>query len=265
MTPSETLKHPVLSTLLTPFEQSEILEFGAIYFVGSLSVKDKIQGLPHTANNNGYDDERGDYRLQLGDHLEYRYEVLSVLGKGSFGQVVKCFDHKKDMLVALKMIRNKKRFHHQALVEVKILEHLMGVDKEHRSNIVRVHGYFYFRNHLCIAFEPLSINLYEYSSAEHSTALHCDCAPRLIARTLSPPLPRCAVAPACCVLCVRVLAERFIKNNHFQGLSLGLIRRFAVQLLTSLSFLAQQRIIHWSAHGSPRLCAVPSPPRLDGR
>lgn len=26
-----------------------------------------------------------------------------------------------------------------------------------QSNIVRVHGYFYFRNHLCITFEPLSI------------------------------------------------------------------------------------------------------------
>ena len=109
----------------------------------------------------------GDYKLQMGDHLEYRYEVLSVLGKGSFGQVLKCFDHKKDMLVALKMIRNKKRFHHQALVEVKILEHLMAVDKEHRSNIVRVHGYFYFRNHLCIAFEPLSINLYEFIKNNH--------------------------------------------------------------------------------------------------
>ena len=197
LTPSETLKHPLLSALLTPFEQSEILEFSHVYFVGSISQREKIAGLPHTANNNGYDDERGDYRLQLGDHLEYRYEALSVLGKGSFGQVVKCFDHKKDMLVALKVIRNKKRFHHQALVEVRILEHLMSVDKEHRSNIVRVHGYFYFRNHLCIAFEPLSINLYE-----------------------------------------------FIKNNQFQGLSLGLIRRFAIQLLTSLAFLAQHRIIH---------------------
>ena len=183
-----------------------MLEFSHIYFVGNLAVRDKIQGLPHTPNNNGYDDERGDYKLQMGDHLEYRYEVLSLLGKGSFGQVVKCFDHKKDMLVALKMIRNKKRFHHQALVEVKILEHLMAVDKEHRSNIVRVHGYFYFRNHLCIAFEPLSINLYE-----------------------------------------------FIKNNHFQGLSLGLIRRFAIQLLTSLAFLAQQRIIHCFPESDTRL------------
>ena len=60
-----------------------------------------------------------------------------------------------------------------------------------------MYEYFYFRNHLCISFELLSINLYE-----------------------------------------------FIKNNNFQGLSLGLIRRFAQQLLVSLKFLRKQRIIH---------------------
>ena len=39
-------------------------------------------------------------------------------------QVLRCFDHKMGCDVAVKIIRNKKRFHHQALVEVKILEHL---------------------------------------------------------------------------------------------------------------------------------------------
>ena len=34
------------------------------------------------------------------------------------------FDHKTNQPVAIKIIRNKKRFHHQALVEVKILDSL---------------------------------------------------------------------------------------------------------------------------------------------
>lgn len=34
-----------------------------------------------------YDDEHGDYRMVLGDHVAYRFEILGRLGKGSFGQV----------------------------------------------------------------------------------------------------------------------------------------------------------------------------------
>ena len=37
-------------------------------------------------------------------------------------QVVKAYDHKNGNMVAIKIIRNKKRFHHQALVEVKLLD-----------------------------------------------------------------------------------------------------------------------------------------------
>ena len=37
-------------------------------------------------------------------------------------QVVKAYDHKNGTMVAIKIIRNKKRFHHQALVEVKLLD-----------------------------------------------------------------------------------------------------------------------------------------------
>lgn len=34
-----------------------------------------------------YDDEHGDYRMVLGDHVGYRFEIMGRLGKGSFGQV----------------------------------------------------------------------------------------------------------------------------------------------------------------------------------
>ena len=100
-------------------------------------------------------------------------------------------------MVAIKIIRNKKRFHTQALVEVKILMHIKTHDQDDSANFVQTRGHFYFRSHLCIAFELLSMNLYE-----------------------------------------------FIKNNNFQGISLPLIRRFAIQLLTSLRALRKQRIVH---------------------
>ena len=56
-----------------------------------------------------YDDENGAYKKVNKDHIAYRYEIIETLGKGSFGQVLKCFDHKKKEYVAVKVIRSKKR------------------------------------------------------------------------------------------------------------------------------------------------------------
>ncbi|KTF77389.1 hypothetical protein cypCar_00004617 [Cyprinus carpio] len=102
------------------------------------------------------------YSVQvLHDHIGYRYEVLEVIGKGSFGQVLKCLDHKTNEMVAIKIIRNKKRFHHQALVELKILDAVRRRDRDNCHNVIHMKEYFYFRNHLCITFELLGANLYE--------------------------------------------------------------------------------------------------------
>jgi hypothetical protein len=143
---------------MTLFEQGEILDFPQVYFVGS--TKQKVRPNGDASTNNGYDDERGDYTVVPHDHINFRYEILSVLGKGSFGVVLKCFDWKTSQHVAIKLIRNKKRFHHQALVEVKILEHLRDrADGDAGQTMVTMTEYFYFRNHMCISFELLSINL----------------------------------------------------------------------------------------------------------
>ena len=59
----------------------------------------------------------------LHDHISYRYEILEVIGKGSFGQVVKAFDHKSGSTLAIKMIRNKKRL---VLVHVPTVGHSLS-------------------------------------------------------------------------------------------------------------------------------------------
>ena len=64
--------------------------------------------------------------------------------------------------MALKVIRNKKKFQHQATVEVKVLQHLRDADPEDTTNIIRMREYFVFRSHICVTFELLSINLYEF-------------------------------------------------------------------------------------------------------
>ncbi|KAF9792325.1 hypothetical protein BJ322DRAFT_998545, partial [Thelephora terrestris] len=149
---------------LSPYERKEILDYQAVYFIGARS--EKKQATPENAtNNHGYDDERGDYQVVTHDHLAFRYEVTDTLGKGSFGQVLSCRDHCTGQSVAVKIIRNKKRFHHQALVEIKILDNLRKWDPDDKHNVIKMTEHFYFRGHLCIAMELLSINLYELIKA----------------------------------------------------------------------------------------------------
>ncbi|KAL1110328.1 hypothetical protein AAG570_007861 [Ranatra chinensis] len=134
--------------LLTSYEFHEILSYPQVYFIGHHAKKRQgIIGGPYNCN---YDNEQGSYIHITHDHVAYRYEVLKVIGKGSFGQVVKAYDHK-----------NEKRFHRQAQEEIRILEHLRKQDKDNTMNIIHMFDNFTFRNHTCITFELLSINLYE--------------------------------------------------------------------------------------------------------
>lgn len=124
MTPAQAIQ--TSAGLLNIFEKGEVVDYKeGVYFYGRKDAKKHVGDISTGGTNNfGYDDERGDYNICVGDHLAYRYEVIDVLGKGSFGQVVRCIDHKHGGLCAVKIIRNKKRFHQQALVEVNILNKL---------------------------------------------------------------------------------------------------------------------------------------------
>lgn len=143
---------------LTMHELGEILDYFKIYFLGIGSAKIKTS---HNLPNYGFDDENGDYIPVITDQLAYRYEILQVIGKGSFGQVLKCFDHKEKEFVAIKIIKNKKRFHQQGVIELKILDYILKYDSEDKHHLVHYKEYFMFRKHLCISFEMLSFNLYE--------------------------------------------------------------------------------------------------------
>ncbi|KAL3422528.1 Dual specificity protein kinase pom1 [Phlyctema vagabunda] len=152
----------LLAANLNIYERGEIVDFREVYFTGTQNAAKHIGELSSENANFGYDDERGDYSIVPGDHLSYRYEIIDVLGKGSFGQVVRCIDHKTGGLVAIKIIRNKKRFHQQALVEVNILQKLREWDPKNRHSMVSFTQSFYFRGHLCISTELLDMNLYEF-------------------------------------------------------------------------------------------------------
>lgn len=92
------------------------------------------------------------------DHIRFRYEALEMLGRGSFGQVLKVYDHKRKEYAAIKVIRSPKKFHFQAKIEIRVLKYMMenyGAD----YNIVGLRDYFLFRNHVVSCITKPTINL----------------------------------------------------------------------------------------------------------
>lgn len=167
LSPNEAIIH--FEDKLAPFEIDELQrqnETGdaavrRVYFAG-LDQRRKLFSL------SSYDDENCDYKTIPGDHIAYRYEILSYLGKGSFGQVVKALDHKTGDTVALKVIKNKKKFHEQAAIERHMLEYLNqygGNDNE--SVFIRLRDSFTFRGHCVFVFDLHGLNLYDRLKASN--------------------------------------------------------------------------------------------------
>ena len=74
ITPAAALKN--YANVLTNYEQSEVLEYPQVYFLGEKAKKVK----PSLSDiNHGYDDDRGDYIITSHDHIQYRYEILEIL------------------------------------------------------------------------------------------------------------------------------------------------------------------------------------------
>jgi len=111
--------------------------------------------------NDGYDDENHDYIIKPGEKFLDRYEIDTLIGKGSFGQVVKAKDELEGCHVAIKIIKNKKPFLQQAQIEYKLLEMMNRADAEDKYHVVKLKHHFMWRSHLCLVFELLSYNLYD--------------------------------------------------------------------------------------------------------
>lgn len=119
--------------------------------------------------NDGFDNEDSDYILFVNDILgnednghKHRYLILDVLGQGTFGQVVKCQNLKTQEVVAVKVVKNRTAYFNQSMMEVSVLDLLNGkLDKNDDHHLLRLKDTFIHRQHLCLVFELLSVNLYE--------------------------------------------------------------------------------------------------------
>ncbi|XP_077123282.1 homeodomain-interacting protein kinase 2 isoform X2 [Ranitomeya variabilis] len=116
-----------------------------------------------TSKNSGSNSE-GDYQLVQHEVLcsmTNTYEVLEFLGRGTFGQVVKCWKRGTNEIVAIKILKNHPSYARQGQIEVSILARL-STESADDYNFVRAYECFQHKNHTCLVFEMMEQNLYDF-------------------------------------------------------------------------------------------------------
>lgn len=205
--------HKLCNFLLSIQEKQDlealVIQDKNIYYIGEISKRIEIfnttqkikindnTNLKEKEKKNEEESESGNYTVKPGEQINFRYEVIKELGSGSFGQALKCHDHKNKVDVCLKIIKSKKKFTNQAKIEIRLLQYINNNDVQDESNVIKLIEHFTFRNHVCLIFDLLDINLYE-----------------------------------------------LLKYQDFCGLDMSVIRKIAIQLLYTLIFLQNHKIIH---------------------
>ncbi|KAL7713365.1 Serine/threonine protein kinase ppk15 [Entamoeba marina] len=142
--------------------------------------------------NNNRDNEYFDYIIYVGDvigsydfvdktqcHLSNsRYKAVSLLGKGSFGQVIKCLDMNTNEYVALKILKNRANVLRQGMLEISILTLLNDSDED--DLVVKMLDHFLYQNHLCIVQELLGPSLLDFIKINTAEGIHLSFALRIL-------------------------------------------------------------------------------------
>ena len=122
-----------------------------------------------------------------------RYEILSTLGEGTFGKVVKVKDHEKEDYVAMKIIKNIHKYREAAKLEINVLQKLNAKVRKKNVNsnsrfrqlldhdfvhffffncdlqdpqgkhlFVRMFDCFNYFGHMCLTFEILGESVFDF-------------------------------------------------------------------------------------------------------
>ncbi|CAO3689944.1 unnamed protein product [Umbelopsis vinacea] len=144
-----------------------------------------------------YDDKDGHYIIIPNEDLTTRYKMIRLLGQGTFGKVVECWDRVRRRYCAVKVIRAVPKYRDASKIEIRVLNTLKERDPLNLNKCIHLLEWFDFRNHICMVFELLGQSVFD-----------------------------------------------FLKENEFHPFPAHHIQHFARQLLTSVAFVHDLKLIH---------------------
>lgn len=105
------------------------------------------------------DDVEGYYSFRIGEVLNKKYQVIGFFGKGVYSNVLKARCLETNETVAIKLLRNNDLMKRSGMKEMKICKQLSDEDPDNKYNIIKMLTSFVDRDHLCLVFEPMDMNL----------------------------------------------------------------------------------------------------------
>ncbi|KAJ3097610.1 dual specificity protein kinase kns1 [Physocladia obscura] len=143
------------------------------------------------------DDKDGHYIVREGDDLTPQFKIIRLLGQGTFGKVVEAYDRRRNIKVAIKIIRSIQKYRDAAKIEVRVLNALKKNDPQNLKRCIHLMFHFEHRNHTCMVFELLAQSIFD-----------------------------------------------FLKENSFNPFPMSHIQSFAHQIIDSITFMHNLRLIH---------------------
>lgn len=122
----------------------------------------KTHIVPHKLNLPPCDDDDGHYIIRENDIFANRFVIQKLLGQGTFGKVVACYDRINRETVAIKIIRNIPKYRDAAKIELRVLTTLKKFDNENRNHCIHLRECLDYRGHICIVTDLLKISLYDF-------------------------------------------------------------------------------------------------------
>ncbi|XP_038165242.1 homeodomain-interacting protein kinase 1 [Cyprinodon tularosa] len=142
---------------------------------GTTTAQSIAHSTSTTKSSNSHSE--GDYQLvqhEILCSISNSYEVLEFLGRGTFGQVAKCWKRGTNEIVAIKILKNHPSYARQGQIEVSILSRL-STENADEFNFVRSYECFQHKNHTCLVFEMLEQNLYDFLKHSKFSPLMLKC------------------------------------------------------------------------------------------
>ncbi|KAI8078210.1 kinase-like domain-containing protein [Gilbertella persicaria] len=143
------------------------------------------------------DDQDGHYIVRPNESLTKQYKIMRLLGQGTFGKVVECFDRVRRTFCAIKIIRAIPKYRDASKIEIRVLNTLKQHDPLNLNKCIHLIEWFDHRNHICMVFELLGQSVFDY-----------------------------------------------LKSNQFKPFPQSQIQQLAKQLLTSVAFIHDLKLVH---------------------